>query len=295
MGMIYRTLGKSGLKVSLLGLGAGAIGADELDEGAVARLCEAALEAGVNFFDAARSYGRAEERLGRLLRGRTDVVVSTKGGYDVEGAGDWTPEALRGGIAGACRRLRRDRIDVFHLHSCPLDVLRREDLLRVLDDARAAGDIGTAGYSGENEALEWATASGHFEVVQMSLNLFDQGSLAARLPRALAAGLGVIAKRPLGNAPWRFAERPARDDVAVYWDRMRALALVPSPTVSLAELSLRFAAFSPGVGTVIVGTADPEHLREAAAALARGPLPEADRQTLVAAYARHGGGWEGLV
>ena len=287
--------GATGLVVSRLGLGCGGLGEARVGDADAERLVLGALDLGVTFFDAARSYGLAEERLGRILGSRRgDVVLSTKGGYAASDAPDWTPAAITRGIDEACARLRTDRIDVFHLHSCPLDLLRRDDLLDALGRARAAGKIAVAAYSGDNEPLAWAVASEAFGSVQCSVSVFDQHALRRSVPRAAARGMGVVAKRPLGNAPWRFAERPAGQDAELSWERMHALALDPRP-LAWDELAIRYAAFAPGVACAVVGTTSLEHLRRAAAHVARGPLPEDVAERIVGRYGAVGADWPGRV
>jgi aryl-alcohol dehydrogenase-like predicted oxidoreductase len=287
--------GATGLEVSRLGLGCGALGDASLDDGEAERLILGAIDVGVTFFDAARSYGLAEERLGRVLGGRRHgVVLSTKGGYGASGAADWTAEAITRGIDEALGRLRTDRIDVFHLHSCPLDLLRRDDLLAALERAREAGKVRVAAYSGDNEALDWAVGAAPFGTVQCSVSLFDQRALRDAVPRAAARGLGVVAKRPLGNAPWRFADRPEGSDAALSWDRMRALGLDPAPRAWDA-LAVRFAAFAPGVSCVALGTTRLEHLRAAARHLEQGPLASELFGAIRAAFERVGADWPARI
>ena len=287
--------GSTGLTVSRLGLGCGGLGDVRLTDGEAERLVHAALDAGITLFDAARSYGAAEERLGRALAGRREgLTLSTKGGYGATDAADWTPLAITRGLDEACARLRTDRIDVFHLHSCPLDVARRDDLLAALGDAKRAGKLRVAAYSGDNEALAWAAGSGAFGSVQCSVSVFDQSALTASVPLAAERGVGVVAKRPLGNAPWRFTERPTGHDTGPLWDRMRALALDPAP-LSWNELALRFTAFAPGVGAAVLGTSRVQHLLEATTFIERGAL-EAERvAALRERYAAVAQGWPGII
>jgi len=289
------TFGETGLEVSRLGLGCGALGDARLGEREAERLLLGALDLGVTFFDAARSYGLAEERLGRHLGSRPDgVVLSTKGGYGASGAEDWTPLAVTRGIDEALARLRADRIDVFHLHSCPLEVLRREGLLDALERARAAGKIRVAAYAGDNDALAWAVGAPVFGSVQCSVSVFDQHALRESLPRARARGLGAVAKRPLGNAPWRFADRPEGTDAAFSWDRMRALAVDRGP-LAWDALALRFAAFAPGVSCVALGTTSLDHLRAAARHLDDGPLPDDVVARLRARFDAVGAAWPARI
>src|SRR4030095_7664713 len=90
-----------------------------------------------------------------------------------------------------------------------------------------AGKIRVAAYSGDNEPLEWPASSNHFGSLQTSINLFDQYAVDRGLAAARERGLGVIAKRPVANAPWRFSERPVGDYAEEYWVRMQAMGLDP--------------------------------------------------------------------
>src|SRR4051794_28359829 len=102
-----RSFGKTGLSVSALGFGAGQIGSPELNEEEAARLLHGALDLGVTFFDTARGYGLSEERIGRHLSShRARFVLSSKGGYGVDGVPDWTAEVIARGIDDALGRLR---------------------------------------------------------------------------------------------------------------------------------------------------------------------------------------------
>src|SRR5689334_15526537 len=123
--MEIRSFGRTGLSVPALGLGAGPLGDHRLSESDAERLLHAALDLGVTLIDTARSYGASEERIGRALRGhRQRAVISTKVGYGVDGAADWTAEAVRRGIDDALGKLQTDWIDVVHLHSCSEEVVR---------------------------------------------------------------------------------------------------------------------------------------------------------------------------
>ena len=268
-----RPFGRTGLSVSALGLGAGEIGAATLDELEVEALLRTAIDCGVTLIDTARSYGLSEERIGRFLAPVRDAaVLSTKVGYGVDGVADWTGECVRRGIDRALGLLATDRIDIVHLHSCPIDVLERGDVVIALHDAKRAGKIRCAAYSGDNEALAWAAASGQFDSLQLSWNLCDQRA-AAVIERAHQAGLGVIAKRPLANAPWRFERRPDGQEAEQYWVRWQELQL-DRGELPWDEFAVRFAAYFPGVSSAIVGTRQIAHLCHNAALVARGALPE---------------------
>ncbi len=122
------------------------------------------------------------------------------------------------------------------------------------------------------DQVGWAIASGRFGSVECSVNPFDQRSLMNDLAIPATAGLGVIGKRSLGNAPWRIAHRTAGDYCEVYWGSLKALAF---DTLGLPwdEFALRFSAFAPNVGSAIVGTASLDHLRHNVRIAERGPCP----------------------
>jgi aryl-alcohol dehydrogenase-like predicted oxidoreductase len=133
-----RALGRTGLSVSEVGLGAGPLGDLALGDAAAERVIRAALDLGINVIDTAPSYGASEERIGRALEGRRyEVVLVTKGGYGIAGVPDWTPEVLIRGIDRALTRLRTDHLDVFLLHSRGRELLARGDLFEPLVRARA--------------------------------------------------------------------------------------------------------------------------------------------------------------
>ncbi|HZF08879.1 MAG TPA: aldo/keto reductase [Thermoanaerobaculia bacterium] len=293
--MEHRPFGRTGLSVPVLGFGAGHVGDPALSDSEVGRLLHGALDLGVTLLDTARSYGLAEERIGRHLAARRDkFVLSTKVGYGIPGYDDWTGPMITAGVDAALGRLQTDRIDVVHLHSCPQGVLERGEVVTALQATVAAGKVRVAAYSGDNAPLDWAIASGAFGSVELSVNLVDQWGIEHSLPAARQRGLGVIAKRPAANAPWRFAERPAASDLALYWERWRALGLDPGP-YGWTELALRFAAWQEGVDCAIVGTGSLEHLRQNVEQVEKGPLPAATVAAIREAFQLYGAGWEGQI
>jgi aryl-alcohol dehydrogenase-like predicted oxidoreductase len=292
--MITRPLGKTGLSVSALGFGGGQIGRLELSEREAEELLCTALDRGITLIDTARSYGCSEERIGRYVsHRRTELVLSTKGGYGVDGEVDWTGGAISRGIERALSVMKTDFIDIFHLHSCPKDTAAREDIGLALERAKESGKIRVGAYSGEGDALASAVRVGKFGAVQCSVNLFDQANLEDTLLRATHGGIGVLAKRSLANAVWRHVTWPDGED-AEYWERMQAMQLDPGPDGWL-DLALRFSAFAPGVSAALVGTSSISHLLQCAAIVEKGDISLDRRRRIEASFSVKNRGWVGKV
>lgn len=292
--MDYRDFGTTGLRVSALGLGAGQVGDEALDDNQVGRLLHAALDMGVTLIDTARGYGLSEERIGKhLSQRRHDFVLSTKVGYGIPGFADWTYSCVIAGVDAALKRLNTDFIDIVHLHSCPRSILEQGDVTRALEKCLDDGKVRLIGYAGDNEPLIDAVSSGRFQSIIVSLNICDQRIIEYPLPQAKQRGMGVVAKRPVANAPWRFTERPVGHYAEVYWRRWREMNL--DLALDWQEVALRFAAFTYGVDSCIVGTTNIDHLKANVAILERGRLEQNIVDTLRNAFRQHDENWIGQV
>ncbi len=133
-----------------------------------------------------------------------------------------------------------------------------------------------------------------FASVECSANPFDQKSLTHLLPHAGARGMGVIAKRTLGNAPWRFADRPSGHYCETYWLRRKAMAL-DIADMPWNEFSLRFSAFAPTVSSAIVGTSSIANLPRNIEHVEAGPLPEALFGEACGRFGMLGNDWPGEI
>lgn len=290
-----REFGRTGLMVSILGLGSAQVGSSQVSEADAERLLNGTLDAGINLIDTARGYGLSEERIGRYLaRRRNEFYISTKVGYGVPGHKDWTAGSVMAGIERALSLMRTDVLDIVHLHSCDEDVLRSGEVITALDLARQSGKIRFSAYSGENTDLDYAIATGNFQSVQFSVNPCDQRSIEGALAQATRRGLGVIAKRPLANYFWRFEERPFGDYAEDYWLRAELMGLSPCG-LSWPKFVLRFSAFTPGVHTCITGTSSLDHLLDNIRIVSEGPLPEEIYYQARQAFRLADKGWIGLV
>jgi aryl-alcohol dehydrogenase-like predicted oxidoreductase len=286
--VIRRVLGRTGLEVSVLGLGGAEIGFERLEVATVRRLLDDALDAGIDVVDTAECYGDSEALLGEALDGRRHAVrLFTKcGHYEGTGRDDWRPASLERSIARSLARLRTDHVDLLQLHTCSEEDLRRGEVIEVIERARARGQTRFLGYSGDGAAARYAVACGRFDTLQTSLNIADQEAIELTLPLARAGNVGVIAKRPVANAAWRVGRPPDNAYHHVYWDRVQRLAydFLRRPAVESVGLALRFTAAVPGVHTVIVGTTRPGRARENAAWLADGALGSDDYERIRARW-----------
>lgn len=261
--------GGTDLKVARLGLGLSEIGNNvSLSEERAGEVLKIALDNGINFLDTAACYGDSEKLIGKTISNRRDdYILSTKAGHVVgeyEGQ-PWTAQTVRDSIERSLKRMNTHYIDIVHLHSCGIDVLEKGDVIQALQDARQAGKTRYIGYSGDNEAAHWAVDSGVFDTLQTSFNLVDQGALRSQLLfKANEQGMGVIAKRPLANATWGAEEAPSRYS-SEYYRRARLMS-EPGPVPSAPEdpnlLALGFVLAYREVNIAIVGTTDPEHMRQ---------------------------------
>jgi aryl-alcohol dehydrogenase-like predicted oxidoreductase len=275
--MEQRILGKTGLSVSILGFGGAEIGFENVPQATVETLLGSALDAGLNVIDTAECYADSEEKIGRAVGKRRDEFhLFTKCGHSsgLEGQ-DWDLKMLAQSIDRSLQRLGTDRVDLIQLHTCSEDLLRQGDVIAVLQKAREAGKTRFIGYSGDAEAALYAVECGAFDTLQTSLNIADQEPITLTLPKARAANIGVICKRPLANVAWRTGNISTTVDYhKTYWERLQKLQYdFLSDPAQAAGIALRFTLSQPGVHTAIVGTTRPERWHQNAELLAAGPLP----------------------
>jgi aryl-alcohol dehydrogenase-like predicted oxidoreductase len=290
--MTHRRLGRSGLTVSVLGLGCNTLGATVAPQD-VGELVHAALEAGITVFDTADVYGsvpgQSEELLGAALgRHRDDVVVATKFGMDAGGLNgpDWGARGsrryVRRAVVGSLRRLRTDHIDLYQLHE-PDPQTPIEETLGALDELVTEGLVR---YIGSSNFAAWQVVDAYwaardagtspFVSAQNAYSLIDRRVEAELVPAAERAGAGLITYYPLASglltgkyrrgreAPpgSRLTRRPERLAGADF-DRIEALEEVAGERgLSLLTLALGGIAAQPGVSCVIAGARTPEQVRQ---------------------------------
>ncbi len=284
-------LGTTGLEVSRLGLGGGMLGDPKLTDGEVERLLRGALDLGINLVDTAPSYGTSEARIGRAGLGR-EMLVSTKVGYGVEGVADWTGTAITCGIDQARRRLRRDQLDLVHLHSCPASTLTGGEVIEALAAAAEGESLRVPAYSGDGVDLDVALDHSVFRSIQATVSLVDRNN-RPRLERARVQGWGRLGKRVLANAPWSSAAEPTTDDRRENWRRWKALGLDLGDDP--ADVFIRWATFHAGIDCALVGTRRLERLKAAVRSVERGPLEADVVGALEARWGAVGAAWVPLI
>ncbi|MEZ4865881.1 MAG: aldo/keto reductase [Caldilineaceae bacterium] len=263
--MQERTLGRTGLTVSRLGVGLSEIGSltEEADAG---RVLNTALDSGITFLDTAACYGVSEELVGRTVsHRRQEYTLASKcghvtGGYEGEA---WTAQTVRDSIDRSLRRLQTDVIDLMQLHSCGVDILEKGEVIEELQKAQAAGKIRFMGYSGDNESAAWAVNSGHFDTLQTSFNLVEQRARTRLFDQAKAQQMGIIIKRPIANAAWGATNSPS-EYAAEYYRRAKIMQQdgpLPNAPENRIWLALAFTLAHDAVDTAIVGTRNPAHMQ----------------------------------
>ncbi len=294
MSLDIRDFGMTGLKVTALGFGAGMTGTDTLTDKEAKYLLNSVIDNGINLIDTARSYGLSEERIGKHLSNRrSEFILSTKVGYDVEGYEDWTYDCIIAGVDKALKILKTDYIDIVHLHSCNPDKLQEGAVTEALIRTVQEGKVRVPAYSGDNDALNYAVHSGKFGGVQASINITDQKAINDILYSAKKNYMGVIAKRPSANSVWKYSEAPVGDYIEQYFYRLKTMNIDFGMPVH--EAALRFSAYTYGVDSIIVGTTNIEHLKENIAIIEKGKLSEDLYQQIRNKFNENGSHWYSLV
>lgn len=284
--MNYRTLGRTGIRVSEIGFGAWALGggmwATQSDDDSIAAL-HRAIELGVNFIDTAAGYGngRSEQVIAKALAGRREkVTVATKipptpGAWPptpYDRADERYPEAyLRERLEERLRFLNTDCIDLLQLHVWTRAWNRDPSPLRTLEKFKREGKLRFVGLSTNDYDQDDCTtliASGAIDTIQLIYNLFEQNPAAEALPTALANNVGVIVRVAFdeGSLTGKFTEQttfPEGDFRARYFagDRLartvrRVDKIKPDldgTGYTMPQAALKFVLAHPAVSVVIPG------------------------------------------
>jgi aryl-alcohol dehydrogenase-like predicted oxidoreductase len=287
--MKYKELGKTGLRVSVVGLGtmvhAGHFGAMKDSESLSA--IDAALDLGVNFIDTSDAYGAgySETLLGKALKSRRDkVILATKGGNVMVGPDRgkriFDPDYISRVMDESLDRLQTDYVDLYQLHNPTVDVIERGEVWRVLEDAKRAGKIRHYGVSINTiEEGIAAVKDGRAETIQVEYNLLAQEPRDTIFALAEQARVGIIARVPLkrgiltGKLTQADEARFQGEDVRARSFKGEAFAgelakaeqlkfLVHGPVKNLAQAAIAFCIAHSAVSVVIPGARNAEQMRE---------------------------------
>lgn len=296
--MRYRTLGDSGLLVSVVGLGCNNFGG-RLDNARTRAVVDAAIDEGVTLFDTADMYGRdggSELALGEALAGRRDkVVLATKFGHQGADMGYGPAAGAKGGrkyirlaVEKSLTRLRTDHIDLYQLHT-PDPLTPIDETIAALDELVTEGKVRYIGHSNLSswqlaDAAHTALAGGRTPFVssQNHWSLLERDAERELVPAARHFGLGVLPYYPLANglltgkvrrgqeipAGTRLTEpRRAGFVTDAKLDNVEALiAWGQDQGVSILEIAIGGLAAQPGCSSVIAGATSPEQVKANAAA-----------------------------
>ncbi|NPV27945.1 MAG: aldo/keto reductase [Firmicutes bacterium] len=206
--MEYRNLGKTGVKVSVIGFGG--IPIQRVDSSTARQILNRALDQGINFIDTARGYTDSEDKIGLVLRERRDeCVIATKSMAR-------TAEAMERDIELSCRNLQTDYIDLYQLHNIKDEatikkVMAPDGALAALKKARQAGKIRYIGITSHRPgALIQAIKTGEFDTVQFPFNPVEREAEQTLLAVAREWRVGTIVMKPLAGGAFRNSQLALR-------------------------------------------------------------------------------------
>jgi aryl-alcohol dehydrogenase-like predicted oxidoreductase len=283
--MRYRTLGRTGLRVSTVSMGANRLGDPGADPRLWPPIVARALGLGVNFFDTSISYnqGRSEAILGEVTSGcQEPTFISTKVGFNLDfelGAEwqrrDYSARAILRDVDGQLARLRRDAIDVYMLHSPTTLELEQSDWATAIADLKRGGKLCWFGISTSSHESGILAIEHGAEVLQVEYDLLSPYAEDELLPLAARMNVGVSVRTPLARglltgkfkvdepiAPEQQWRRPTGQKLQTRLRRVEQLRFLERPGQTLAQAALRYALAHPAVHCVVPGARTLDQLEE---------------------------------
>lgn len=286
-----RQLGSSGYEVTALGFGAmelrGPPRGRDLTETEVSRVLNGVLDAGINVIDTAIDYELSEERIGRhVSHRRSEFFLASKcgclvgwerpadykGGMPGGGPHDFSRENIVAGVEQSLRRLDTDYLDLVQVHASPdVETLEEHDVVGTLEELKESGKVRLIGMSGVLPAVTDHISLGVFDVFQIPYSAL-QREHERTISEAAATGAGVFVRGGVARGAPSGEERAASRSPKLVdrWQQAQLDELLDG--MSPMEFTLRFTMSHPDVSSVLVGTANLEHLRANVDAVAKGPL-----------------------
>jgi aryl-alcohol dehydrogenase-like predicted oxidoreductase len=291
-----RTTQAGSLELSRVGLGCNNFGR-RIDAAATRAVIDAALEAGVTFFDTANVYGDgdSERFIGEALRGRRDqVVLATKFGHDAGDGAGGSRDGVRSAVEGSLRRLQTDRVDLLYYHR-PDGVTPLDETIGAMEELQREGKTREIACS-NLDAAQLEEVGSRIAALQNRYSLLERGAERDVLPLCRELGIGFVPYFPLASGlltgKYRRGEAaPAgtrlhgRDDALTddAFDRIERLEeFARTRGRTLLELAIAALASQPGIVSVIAGATKPEQVRANAAA-GEWELEQAELEELLAA------------
>ena len=295
--MEYTTLGRTGLKVSVAGLGCGGpsrlgMRNDPQSASHAVAMVRQAIELGVNFLDTAESYG-TEPIVGKAIAGipRERLVISTK--KALPGARYFRPQAkVVKGLEQSLKSIGTDYIDVYHLHGVePKDYeFAKNRLLPAMRRLKEQGKIRfigvTEGFVADpsHTVLQAGLRENLWDVVMVGFSLLNPSARKTVFPLTMKTDAGVLnmfavrrGLSELGRLEGICKELLANGAIkkgAVYLNDPLGFLLKETDATTLPEAAYRFCRHEPGVDVVLTGTGNPAHLKENVTAILKPPLPK---------------------
>lgn len=305
--MEYTILGRTGLRVSIMGLGGGghsrlgqSTGRSVEQSVAVVRR---ALDLGITLIDTAESYN-TEEIVGQGIRGRRDqVILSTKKSISRAGV-PITPEDLAVGLEQSLKRLGTDHVEIYHLHGVPEPLYdhAREKLVSAMRKLREQGKIRFLGITElfnsdtSHRMMARAVRDDCWDVMMVGFNILNQSARKRILAHTRAKGIGTLNMFAVRQALSRvdklretigqLLQQGLIDRDNIDLESPLGFLLRDGAAVSVPDAAYRFCRYEPGIDVVLSGTGNVEHLEENVASLLRPDLPAADRQQLMRLFER---------
>lgn len=288
MTMLSRTLGRTGLKVSPVGLGTVEIGnvyglgpRTLPSEEEVIRLLQQAVELGVTFIDTARSYGVAEERIRKSGIGKNpNVIISTKCCLAFEKNDDIAPDdmrrMMREEVEESLRVLKIERIPLLQLHGGSERMIKSGIIQETMEKLKREGKVGFVGISTRGEEAPLAAIeSGFFDTLQVAHSILDQRMTARVFPEAQKHSVGIINRSVLLKGALTPASQYLVEGLGPLKKASdKAAKIAQELGMDLPSLAVRFVLSNPAVNTAIIGSSKLKNIESTVTAAEAGPLPE---------------------
>ena len=273
------TLGRTGLEVTRLGYGAMELrgqprGRSVSDEQA-GDILNSVLDAGINFIDTSIDYGRSEELIGEYIsHRRSEYYLASKCGCPVgglpSGAHVFTRDNIIAGVNQSLLRMRTDYLDLVQLHASPSkETLENEEVVQTLLDLKNEGKVRLIGSSSTLPHLADLVAMGSFDSFQIPYSALDREH-EEWIARVARGGIGTVIRG--GVAKGEVSGSAGSSHVWANFDKA-SLDDLREEGESRTAFLLRFTLSHSDLHTTIVGTLDPDHLRDNVAVAQKGPLP----------------------